>query len=34
VQNNGNWYDVGFMIGVSAFFGGGAGGGAAARRRR
>jgi hypothetical protein len=34
VQNNGNWYDVGFMIGVSAFFGGGAGGGAAGRRRR
>lgn len=34
VQNNGNWYDVGFMIGVSAFFGGGAGGGAASRRRR
>ena len=34
VQNSGNWYDVGFMIGVSAFFGGGAGGGAAGRRRR
>ena len=34
VQNSGNWYDVGFMIGVSAFFGGGAGGGAASRRRR
>jgi hypothetical protein len=34
VQNSGNWYDVGFMIGVSAFFGGGAGGGAATRRRR
>ena len=34
VQNSGNWYDVGFMIGVSAFFGGGAGGGAASRRHR
>lgn len=34
VQNSGNWYDVGFMIGVSAFFGGGASGGAAGRRRR
>jgi hypothetical protein len=34
VQNSGNWYDVGFMIGVSAIFGGGAGGSAAGRRRR
>jgi len=34
VQNSGNWYDVGFMIGISAIFGGGAGGGAAGRRRR
>ncbi len=33
VQNSGNWYDVGFMIGVSAIFGGGLGGGAAGRRR-
>jgi len=33
-QNSGNWYDVGFMIGVSAVFGGGGGGGAAASRRR
>jgi hypothetical protein len=33
VQNSGNWYDVGFMIGVSAVFGGGIGGGAAGRRR-
>ncbi len=34
VQNSGNWYDVGFMIGVSAIFGGFGGGGAASRRRR
>ena len=34
VQNSGNWYDVGFMIGVSAIFGGSGGGGAAASRRR
>jgi len=34
VHNNGGWYDFGFMIGVSAFFGGGAGGGGAARKRR
>lgn len=33
-QNSGNWYDFGFMIGVSAVFGGGGGGGAAASRRR
>ncbi len=33
VQNSGNWYDVGFMIGVSMIFGGGVGGGAAGRRR-
>ncbi len=33
VQNSGNWYDVGFMIGVSTVFGGGIGGGAAGRRR-
>lgn len=33
VQNSGNWYDVGFMIGVSTIFGGGVGGGAAGRRR-
>ena len=34
VQNNGNWYDAGFMLGVSIIFGGGSGGGAAASRRR
>ena len=33
VRNSGNWYDVGFMIGVSAIFGGGIGGGAAGRGR-
>ena len=38
VQNNGNWYDFGFMVGVAAAFGGGVGGGSASagrvRRRR
>ncbi|MGV8967526.1 MAG: hypothetical protein ACOH2F_14755 [Cellulomonas sp.] len=34
IHNNGNWYDFGFMIGVSAVFSGGAGGGAASGRRR
>jgi hypothetical protein len=37
VQNNGNWYDFGFMLGIVLAFGGGAGGGSAtagrARRR-
>lgn len=33
VQNSGNWYDFGFVIGVSAVFGGGGGGGARASRR-
>lgn len=33
VHNNGNWYNFGFMLGVSTFFGG-SGGGAARRRRR
>ena len=32
VHNNGGWYDFGFIVGVSAFFGGGGGG--SARRRR
>lgn len=32
VANNGNWYDFGFVLGLSAIFSGG-GGGAAARRR-
>jgi hypothetical protein len=35
VQNNGNWYDFGFMLGVMcAFSGGGAGGAATTRRKR
>ena len=34
VHNNGNWYNFGFMIGVSAFFSGSGGSGTAARRRR
>ncbi len=33
VNNNGGWYNFGFMIGVSAIFGGG-GGGAGCRARR
>jgi hypothetical protein len=33
VQNNGNWYDFGFMLGVSVAFGGGAGGGTFSARR-
>jgi hypothetical protein len=33
VHNNGNWYDFGFVLGLSMAFGGGAGG-ASARRRR
>jgi hypothetical protein len=33
VHNNGNWYNFGFIFGVSMIFGGGAGG-AASRRRR
>jgi hypothetical protein len=34
VQNNGNWYDFGFMFGVSMAFGGAAGSGSAGSRRR
>jgi len=34
VHNNGNWYNFGFMIGVSAAFSGAAGSGTAARSRR
>jgi hypothetical protein len=34
VHNNGNWYNFGFMIGVSAVFSGTARSGAAARPRR
>ena len=33
VQNNGNWYDFGFMLGVAMAFGGGAGGGSASAGR-
>jgi hypothetical protein len=33
VQNNGNWYDFGFMSGVAMAFGGGAGGGTASAGR-
>jgi hypothetical protein len=32
VHNNGNWYNFGFMFGISIIFGG-SGGGAARRRR-
>jgi len=31
VSNSGNWYDLGFLIGVSIFFGGG---GAGSRKRK
>ena len=34
VYNSGNWYDFGFMFGVSIILGGGAGGGARAARRK
>ncbi len=34
VNNNGGWYNAGFLIGASAILGGGAAGGARARRRR
>jgi hypothetical protein len=33
VVNNGNWYDFGFIVGVSMVFSGGAGSGSAGRRR-
>jgi hypothetical protein len=33
VNNNGNWYDFGFMLGVATVFSGPAGSGHAARRR-
>lgn len=32
VRNNGGWYDLGFLLGVSVWGGGGAGGAAATRR--
>jgi hypothetical protein len=34
VHNNGNWYNFGFIIGLSAIFGGGGGGAARGRRKR
>ncbi|WP_407343724.1 hypothetical protein [Pengzhenrongella phosphoraccumulans] len=34
IHNNGNWYNFGFMLGVSMIFSGGAGGGVASGRRR
>jgi len=34
VHNNGNWYDFGFMFGISLAFGGGAGSRSVAIRRR
>jgi hypothetical protein len=34
VQNDGGWYDFGFVLGASMIFGGGPGSGAARRRRR
>ena len=34
VHNNGNWYNFGFMIGVSAVFSGAGGSGASAGSRR
>ncbi|HWH00834.1 MAG TPA: hypothetical protein VNV66_16325 [Pilimelia sp.] len=34
VHNNGNWYDLGFMIGIMLVFSGTGGSGAAAQRRR
>ena len=33
VQNNGNWYDFGFMLGVACALGGGGGAGTAGTRR-
>jgi hypothetical protein len=32
VNNNGNWYDFGFVLGAGILFGGGAGGARASRR--
>jgi hypothetical protein len=34
VNNNGNWYDTGFVLGIACAFSGAGGGGAAASRRR
>lgn len=34
VHNNGGWYNFGFVLGASIFFGGGGGAGARASRRK
>lgn len=34
VHNNGAWYNLGFLLGVSIVFGGGAGGASSRRKRR
>jgi len=34
VHNNGGWYNLGFLLGVSIIFGGGGGGAARTRRSR
>ena len=34
VNNNGGWYNFGFVLGASIFFGGGGGAGARASRRK
>ena len=34
VDNNGNWYDFGFVLGLSCSLGGSAGGSASSRHRR
>ena len=34
VHNNGGWYNLGFVLGASIFFGGGGGAGARASRRK
>lgn len=34
VQNNGNWYDFGFMLGVACALGSGGGAGASGARRK
>jgi hypothetical protein len=34
VNNTGNWYDTGFILGIACAFSGAGGGGAAASRRR
>lgn len=34
VNNNGNWYDFGFVIGAGILFGGGGAGGRRTRKRR